>query len=152
MSRPLQLFLFTPDPCLGSEAVRSGVDGIVIDWERLGKEARQEAADTEINLDTLEDLRRMRATVGAPILCRVNPVSDASGSEIEAAADAGADEVLVPMIRSRDEVELALELASGRVGVGVLIETRDAVEVAGEIGGMSLSRVYLGLNDLAIER
>ena len=43
----------------------AGVDGIVIDWERDGKRARQLAADTEINEDTELDLLRVREATNA---------------------------------------------------------------------------------------
>ena len=56
------------------------------------------------------------------------------------------------MVRSAGEVERALELVGGRVGLGILVETRDAVAAAGDLARLPLSRVYVGLNDLAIER
>lgn len=152
MSRAFELFLFTPGPDLAVRAIAAGADGIVIDWERIGKEERQAAADTEINRDTVDDLGRVRAATPAQILCRVNPIGDGTADEIEAAVSAGADEVLVPMVRTVDDVETALEHVRGRAGVGILVETIEAVERAAELGRLPLSRVYLGLNDLGIER
>ena len=105
MSARLELFLFTADPDLAASAVASGVDGIVIDWERAGKQQRQLSADTEINEDTVEDLHRVRAATDARIVCRVNPVGRETAAEINAAVAAGADEVLVPMVRTADDVE-----------------------------------------------
>ena len=67
----LELFLFTRDVGLATRAVAAGVDGIVIDWERRGKHVRQHGADTEVNEDTVEDLRHIRAAVHAPVLCRL---------------------------------------------------------------------------------
>jgi hypothetical protein len=152
MSRSLELFFFTSDSDLARRGVDAGLDGIVIDWERVGKEQRQVAADTEINLDTVDDLRRVRAATDGRILCRINPVAETTGTEIQDAISAGADEVLVPMVRTRDEVETAFEHARGEIAVGILIETLEAVEAAAELGTLPLSRVYLGLNDLAIDR
>jgi hypothetical protein len=40
----------------------------------------------------------------------------------------------------------------GALTSGFLVETRDAVANAGALGRLPLSRVFLGLNDLAIER
>jgi 2-keto-3-deoxy-L-rhamnonate aldolase RhmA len=148
----LELFLFTQDVGLATRAVSAGVDGIVIDWERRGKHVRQHGADTEVNEDTVDDLRRIRAAVHTPVLCRINAVARETSREIEAAVDAGADEVLVPMIRRPEEVELALELAAGRLGVGILVETVDAVDCVQALGRLPVSRVFVGLNDLAIER
>ncbi len=148
----LELFLFTSDVGLATQAVAAGVDGIVIDWERSGKHARQRGADTEVNEDTVEDLRRLRASTDARILCRINPLGVETAGEIDAAVEAGAAEVLLPMVRSRHDVEQALELAAGRVELGILVETAEAVASAPELARLPLSRVFLGLNDLAIER
>jgi len=54
-----------------------------------------------------------------------------------------------------ESVSLSLtrsEFARGRCGVGILIETVDAVGCAFELARLPLSRVYVGLNDLSIER
>jgi hypothetical protein len=118
----------------------------------VDKEARQRGADTEINLHTADDLRRVRAATGARVLCRLNAVGAGSADEIEAAVAAGADEVLMPMVRNAAQVEEVLTLAGGRCGVGILLETTAALENAGELAQLPLSRVYVGLNDLAIER
>jgi hypothetical protein len=56
------------------------------------------------------------------------------------------------MVRHRSDVEPVLDAARGRVGVGILIETNDAVAQVAEFSTLPLSRVYAGLNDLAIER
>lgn len=152
MRRGFDLFLFTRDPGHAVKATAAGVDGIVIDWERTGKAERQEAADTEINSDTAEDLARVRAATDARILCRINPVGTGTSAEIEAAIEGGADEILVPMIRTTDDAEAALQLARGRVGVGILVETVPALECASSLGRLPLARAYIGLNDLGIER
>ena len=130
----------------------AGVDGIVIDWERTGKRERQLAADTEINLDTVDDLRRMRAATRTRILCRINSLSDRTPDEVDAAIEAGADELLVPMVRSVDDVQMALEVVGARIDMGIMVETLDAVASARELARYPVSRVFLGLNDLAIER
>ena len=56
------------------------------------------------------------------------------------------------MICTVEEVEAALAYVNGRCGVGILIETDDAVKLTRELGQLPLSRVYVGLNDLAINR
>jgi hypothetical protein len=148
----LSLLLFSTDPCLVGSALGAGAAGVVVDWERNGKVDRQRGADTQIGTDTLEDLRRVRAATRANLLCRVNPWDLGGAEELERAAEAGADEVLLPMVRHPREVERALDLAAGRCRVGILVETLDAVARAPELGRLPLSRVYVGLNDLAIER
>lgn len=148
----LDLYLFTTDIDYAREALDAGVDGFVVDWEHVGKEERQSSADTEINHDTLDDLRRLRAAVDAPILVRVNAASAGTAREVEEAIDGGATEILLPMVRRADEVEELLEIVDGRCGAGILIETTDAVALAPRLSALPLTRIYVGLNDLAIDR
>jgi hypothetical protein len=152
MTVPFDLFLFSTDPGVVRDAVASGVAGLIVDWERNGKHERQRTADTEINEHTVDDLRRVRAATDAPIICRVNPVGPSTIFEIDAAVDAGADEILVPMVRTVDEVLTGLDCVRGRCGLGILVETVAAVHGAASLARLPLSRVYVGLNDLMIDR
>jgi hypothetical protein len=146
------LWLFSVDPACIRVAVRAGVAGIVVDWESTGKIRRQAGADTEINHQTPEDLRRVRAATAGPVLCRINGLHDDSAAEIDRAIALGADELLLPMVGSPRDVERALDLVGGRRPLGILIETGRAVRSAGDLCALPLSRVYVGLNDLAIDR
>ncbi len=146
------LLLFTVDPQIAREATAGGAAGIVIDWENRGKAERQRGSDTEINLDTVDDLRRVHAVTDAPIFCRVNGAGRHSAAEVDMAIAAGAQQILLPMVRSVDDVRLVLDIVGGRCGVGILIETPEAVEAASELAQLPLSCVYVGLNDLAIAR
>jgi hypothetical protein len=147
-----ELILFSTSPDLIRRAVASGVAGIIVDWETRGKYARQENWDTEINSATPRDLETVRASTSARVICRLNGLGDTTAAEVEAAVSGGADEILLPMVREPAEVEAVLHLARGRCGVGILVETVDAVRNAPALGRLPLSRVYVGLNDLAIER
>ncbi len=91
-----------------------------------------------------------RALPAARVLCRIEQVGASTADELAAAVRLGADEVLVPMVRSVAEVDAVL--AQARCGVGILIETPEAVAAAAELAARPLTRIYLGLNDLAIER
>lgn len=147
-----ELLLFCADPARARRAERAGVDGLLVDWETAGKHRRQHGADTEINHDTVEDLKRVRQSVRGRVICRVNAPGPWTGRELEVAIEAGADEVLVPMVRSAHELERILDQIRGRCAVGCLIETSEAVARCHEIGSLPLARVYVGLNDLAIDR
>ena len=146
------LFLFSTQPLAVHDAVQAGVEGIVVDWEREGKEERQEGADTQIGTDSLEDLIRVRRSTKARVLCRIDACGRATAEEVEEAIGGGADEILLPMVRSCQEVESVLELVAGRCGLGILVETLAAVKLAEPLGRLPISRAYVGLNDLAIER
>jgi hypothetical protein len=147
-----ELLLFSTDPAIIGQATGAGVSGIIVDWEHIGKPDRQAGCDTQINYDTPDDLRRVRACTCAPVLCRINRFGDTTAEEVEAAIGAGADELFLPMVRTPDEVEAVLERVRGRCGVAILVETMAAVRLADQLAKLPLTRVYVGLNDLAIDR
>jgi hypothetical protein len=152
LPRPIELLLFHTDPAVVAEATDAGIAGFIVDWETRGKAHRQAGAGTQINDDTLADLERVRAATGARVLCRVNGFGPWLRREIDCAVDAGADEVLLPMVRHPNEVDRALDMVAGRCGLGILIETRAGVRATPELVRRPLSRVYVGLNDLRIDR
>jgi hypothetical protein len=56
------------------------------------------------------------------------------------------------MVRSPEEVVEVIRLVADRCGVGIFVETLDAVRHADQLARLPISRVYVGLNDLSIER
>lgn len=148
----MDLFLFSVDPLWGGDVVAAGAAGIVVDWERRGKERRQLGEGTQISTDTPEDLSRMRAATDGRLICRLNGFGPWTADEVEDAIARGADELLLPMVRTAESVDRTLDLVAGRCGLGILIETQDAVDIAAELARRPLSRIYVGLNDLRIDR
>lgn len=146
-----ELLLFSTDTDYIQKAVEAGIDGIVVDREHLGKGLRQRNLDTQINLCTVEDLRRVRASVDAPILCRVNNIPGVRNAEVAEALTIGVDEILLPMVRSIDEVKEILLAVGDRARVGILVETDEAISIASQLAQLPLSRVFVGLNDLALQ-
>jgi hypothetical protein len=146
--------------CAPGTSSPNALSTVVVDWERIGKVERQACSrdsigtDTQISNDTTDDLCRIRSSTDAKtrIICRINPVGDSTAGEIELAIANGADEVLLPMVRSERDVQIALDLANGRIEVGAFIETESAVTKASRIGALPLARVYVGLMDLGIAR
>jgi hypothetical protein len=149
---PFDLLLFSTDVTTISAAVAGGASAVVIDWEAAGKHQRQAGADTQIGSDTLDDLIRVRRGTTAKVICRTDRFGEVTHGQIDAAARFGADEVLLPMVTGPEEVEAALDYAAARVGVGILIETESAVRCVAELSRLPLTRVYVGLNDLSIQR
>jgi hypothetical protein len=148
----VDLFLFTVDPGWGADVVAAGASGIVVDWERRGKLRRQLGEGTQINGDTPADLSRMRAATDGRLICRINGFGPWTAAEVDDAVARGADELLLPMVRTAVEVDRTLDLVAGRCGLGILVETQDGVARAAELARRPLSRVYVGLNDLRIDR
>ncbi|RBY88065.1 aldolase [Blastococcus sp. TBT05-19] len=148
----MDLFLFTVDPRWGADVVAAGAAGIVVDWERRGKLRRQAGEGTQINSDTPEDLSAVRAATPGRVVCRINGAGPWTADEVDDAVRRGADEILLPMVRSVEEVDRTLDAVAGRCGLGILIETQDAVDRAADLAARPLSRIYVGLNDLRIDR
>jgi HpcH/HpaI aldolase/citrate lyase family len=148
----IDLFAFSTDPHFVRNVVGSGAAGVVVDWERRGKRRRQAGVDTQVNEDTPAHLATVRAATSGRVLCRVNGWGPWTPGEIDLAVSLGADEVLLPMVREVDEVDAAFEVVAGRSGLGILVETTDAVRAVELLVSRPLSRVYLGLNDLMVDR
>jgi hypothetical protein len=149
---PFELVLFYSDETFTRLAVAAGVSTVIVDWESRGKETRQRSYDTQINLHTADDLRYARRCTSATLICRVNGYGPWTAGEIETAIDLGAEEILLPYIHTLGEVEQTLNRIRGRVGLGIMIETAAAVELAPKLNPYPLARIYVGLNDLMIDR
>lgn len=145
------LTLFTTNLETIRKATDAGIDEFIVDWECIGKKQRQALRDTEINHDTLDDLRRVRSATDGRVLCRINSRIRTTEAEVASAIDGGADEILVPMVRCRSTIEDVLNYAQGQCRVGILLETREAVRDCHAWSDLPISRVYVGLNDLTIE-
>ena len=131
---------------------------IVVDWERAGKRHRQAEAlarigtDTMIAPDTADDLARVVATAPVPVVCRVDGAGAGLADDVALAASCGAAVVLVPMVRRLAELEVALDAAPSGTRVATMIETPEAVDLAGALADLPLAFAYVGLMDLALAR
>ena len=150
--RRFDLFLFAASPEIAAAADAAGIDGLVVDWENQGKRGRQAGHDTQINHQTVRDLEEIRRATSSKVVCRINALGSWTADEVESAIAGGADELLLPMVRTADDVRRSLEIVDGRRPLGILIETTDAVRDAHAFDALGISRAYVGLNDLAIER
>jgi hypothetical protein len=111
---------------------------VAVDWER--PDERSTGIDRRPTAAQLAALTAVRAASPWPVVCRVKAI------------DLGADEVLVPMVRHESEVERVLAAARDRVGVGIMVETPEAVSRAASLAGLGICRAFVGLLDLAVER
>lgn len=147
----MDLIVFVADAQRARDVLAAGADAVIVDWEWKDKDERQRGADTEINRFGLAELQAVRGATNGHVICRVNGMNAGGREEIQSAIDAGADEIFLPMARSVEEVEELLELVNARAKASILIETVDAVHLAPQLGQMPLQRIYVGLNDLAID-
>jgi hypothetical protein len=149
---PFQLLLFHRDIAFSKTALDQGIDGLIVDFENKGKTARQVGFDTEINFHTLNDLDAVRTLSDAHILCRINGSENRSDQEISDVLNAGADEIIVPMIRSLDEAKAVLDAVTGAARITLMVETSQALGIVTQLCTLPVDRIYVGLNDLMISR
>lgn len=147
----LKLMYITNKPDIASVADRSGVDRIMIDLEKLGKEKRQKNWNSVISDHCPEDIIKVKPVLKkAKIIARVNPVNENSAEEIEKVIEYGADIVMLPHFKSAEEVEFFISAVRKRTRTCLLLETKDAVENIDEILSVEgIDEVHIGLNDLS---
>jgi hypothetical protein len=152
MENKFELILFYSNVMFTSTSVKAGVDKVIIDWENKGKELRQKLFDTQINKHSYKDLENVKSEINVPVITRINEFSNLNKDELERTINLGTNEILLPMVKEPKEVETILKQINGRTKLGILIETNSAINNAKELSKFPLSRVYVGLNDLSIER
>ncbi|MBI3601429.1 MAG: hypothetical protein HY209_00820 [Candidatus Omnitrophica bacterium] len=146
----LTLVLFETELRSIATAKQAGIVDFIADWECKGKEDRQCGYDTQINQNTLADLKTISCVTQVKSWCRLNAPGFLTKEEIDMAIAAGASVVLLPMVTSAKEVETFLRYVNGRCKAGILLETPQACCCAVEIAQYPLDVVYVGLNDLMI--
>ncbi|MGR2737567.1 aldolase/citrate lyase family protein [Billgrantia sp. Q4P2] len=150
----LHTMLITVVPEIALHAQDSGVDTLFIDMETRGKAERQGHLDTHKSAHTYADVARIAAVLTrAELLVRINPPWEGTSAEVDAAIDAGAQRLMLPMFRNVAEVVDFKRAVAGRVPVTLLVET------AASLARLPLilplleadDRIHFGLNDLCID-
>ncbi|KPA21406.1 hypothetical protein shim_21100 [Shimia sp. SK013] len=145
------LLLFHREIETSIACLQSGVAGIIVDLESGNKRQRQLGYDTEINSHSIADLTALRRRTDGALLCRLSQ-PDPDDQELAAVIGAGVNEVIVPMLTSADQAERLLSRIDGACKVTLMIETCGAVADSKKITALPVNRIYVGLNDLRIER
>ncbi len=145
-------FAFYSNESTLQKLIEANIDGIIVDWENLGKSNRQNLYNTQINKHTVDDLKTVGRAGLRNVICRINGPEYWSKEEVNSAIDLGASEILVPMIRNIQEAEFILNTVDGRVKVGLMLETTGALSIANQLNELPVYRFFVGLNDLSIER
>lgn len=152
----LTLMYITNNPQVASCIQEAGVDRIFVDMEFLGKEERQAGINTVKSHHTFEDLRNVRSVLNrTELLVRINPIHEPSkelcGSEeeIDTAVACGAQVIMLPMFRTRKEVERFIARVDRRAKTLLLAETPEAADNIEDILQVQgIDEVHIGLNDL----
>ena len=146
----ITLMYITNNPKTATIAQRAGVDRIWVDLEYKGKEIRQAGMNTVKSNHTIEDVRRLRPYITtSSLMVRVNPLDGSSKEEIDAVIEAGAEFIMLPMFKTKVEVEKFIALVGGRAKTILLLETAEAAEnILSYIDLPGIDEVHIGLNDL----
>lgn len=146
----LKLMYITNDSQIATDIDEMGVDRVFLDLEIVGKEARQGHLDTVISRHSIEDVAKLHKVIKkGELIVRCNPINSNSEEEINRIISDGADIIMLPFFKSKNEVEQFIKLVDGRVKTMLLFETPEAVENVDEIlSCKGIDEVHIGLNDL----
>lgn len=146
----LNLMYITNEPEIAKLAENSGVDWIFIDLEINGKEERQGHLDTVISRHHIEDVKTIKSVLkDSELLVRINPIFEESKFEINRVIDNGADIIMLPFFKSKEEVATFVKFVDKRSKTMLLLETPEAVENIDDILSIDgIDYIHIGLNDL----
>jgi HpcH/HpaI aldolase/citrate lyase family len=151
-SKALELCLITTDFILAQFAQQVGIERIMVDLERLGKEKRQAGQNLFLSQHREEDIPHLRQLlVSTELLVRINPLYDHSKEEIEKVLAYGADIIMLPMFETATQVNQFIEMVQGRARVSLLLENKIALMNLDSILKLrGIDEIHIGLNDLRI--
>ena len=146
----ITLMYITNRPDVAVIAQDAGVDRVWVDLEYKGKEERQAGMNTVKSKHTIDDIKALRPVITkSKLMVRVNPLDDESEEEINKVVEAGADYIMLPMFKTKAEVEKFISLVGGRAKTMLLLETKEAMECLEEyVCVPGIDEIHIGLNDL----
>jgi len=149
---PLKLMYLTNNIKLAQIAEKSGVDWIFVDLEINGKIQRQFNLDTVISNHKISDILLIKNVLNkAKLLVRINPLNSDSEMEINNVIKAGADIIMLPYFKTKQEIVDFISILNKRVKSCLLIETPEAVEILDDFPEIKgINYIHIGLNDLSI--
>lgn len=150
MKQRMILMYITNNSDVALMAEKAGVDWIFIDLEIIGKEARQGHLDTVISKHKISDISLLKNVLTkSKLLVRINPIHDYSANEINDVISSGADIIMLPYFKTKEEVEKFINYVDNRVNTCLLLETPEAVEALDDILSIEgIDYLHIGLNDL----
>lgn len=148
----MKYMYITNNPEMAVELQRIGVDIIWIDLEKNGKYERQKHIDSVKSNHTLEDIKKISPLIReSKLMVRINPIFENSKYEIDKAIEYGADIIMLPMFKTKEEVEIFFKLINNRCKTILLLETKEAVKNLDEILSIkNIENIHIGLNDLSL--
>lgn len=148
----MEFITITNDVKVAKYFEECGIDDIMVDLETIGKAERQKGLNAVLSNHSFDDITKIKSVLStSKCLVRVNPIHENSKKEIDEAIDRGADILMLPMFRTREEVELFIGLVGSRTEKYLLLETPQALVRVDEITSVKgIDAIHVGLNDLSI--
>jgi hypothetical protein len=148
----MKLSLITNKPDLATLAEDAGIDRIFIDLEQRGKAERQHGRGLFLSDHCLQDIAQIRKVLHkAQLMVRVDPLHSGSKDQIANVIDSGADLIMLPYFHRLGQVQAFLDLIDSKAAAVLLVETREAATILGELTKLSaVSEIHVGLNDLSM--
>lgn len=146
----LKLMYITNDTEIAKIAEESDVDWVFIDLEIIGKEERQGHLDTVISRHSIEDVKKIKSVLRrSELLVRVNPMHKGLKEEVDRVIEDGADILMFPFFKTKEEAESFIAYVGGRAKTMLLVETPEAAESIDDILCIDgIDYIHIGLNDL----
>jgi hypothetical protein len=153
LMKRVELTLITNKSLFARRAEYAGIDRIMIDLERLGKAKRQYGRQFFLSDHHPSDIDLLRATLFvASVQVRVNPWHEQSISELNDVISRGAQIVMLPMVRDREQAARFVDAVNARTRTSLLIETASALNNCDKLLSVDgIDEAHIGLNDLAID-
>lgn len=131
---------------------KTGIDRVWIDLEWKGKEERQKNMNSVKSKHSISDISKIKNVLKhSKLMVRINPMDSDSQEEIKRVLDAGAEIVMVPMLKKPEEAEKFCQLVGTRAKKVLLLETKEAQEGIDKILRVgNFDEVHIGLNDLSL--
>ncbi len=148
----MRFWIILNSPELAIYCVENGVDRIFLDLEKIGKTKRQGHLNTWITDHKKRDISRLKNCLPeGKLIVRLNPWNSKSISEIEFAIKSGADFLMLPMIKTYDQIASFSSAVSNQIPIIPLIETAESLDLIPRIIKLEgVNEIYIGLNDLRL--
>jgi 2-keto-3-deoxy-L-rhamnonate aldolase RhmA len=148
----MEFITITNDVELAKYFEECGIDDIMVDLETIGKAERQKGLNAVLSNHSFDDISKIKNVLTtSKCLVRINPIHEGSKSEVDEAIDRGADILMLPMFKTKEEVEIFIDSVGGRTEAYLLLETPQALTRVDEITSIKgIDAIHIGLNDLSI--
>jgi citrate lyase beta subunit len=152
MNQQIELVLFTTETEMVLQADKAGINHFMVDLEQSDLDSRKALTGKETEVNKVEDILSLSKITNKPIWCRINAYGEHSKQEVQSVIENGVDVILLPMVKTIEEVKEFLILINGQAKTGILVETKEACDLANQLSKLPLDYIYVGLFDLSLSR